>query len=91
MAPSVLHYAGPVAIGGTQQACARCGEILQPGPDVTVWPEGTPILVTHRTTGVDVFPFEGITPGQFPDCRPLVTGGMTAARAAPFIPKRIDG
>ena len=83
----LTHFAGPVEVGATQQCCGRCGEVLQPGPEIAVWPEGVPVVMSAHGRFV---PFEGVTPGQFPECRPEVLGGMTAERARPFIPKRVD-
>lgn len=80
-----MHFAGPVAVGADRQCCGRCGEVLQQVPDagfpdIAVWPEGVPVV---RSAGRWI-PFEGVTPGQFPECSPETAGGMTAARARPF-------
>ena len=70
---SVVHYAAPVK--GGQQCCARCGAVLQEGPAIGEWPAGIQVVASFAGSAGQVIPFEGVTPGQFPDCTPAVPGG----------------
>jgi hypothetical protein len=87
-----LHFAGPVDVGALRQCCGRCGMELQAGPNIAVWPEGVPVVMA---AGGRFASFEGVTPGMFTECGPALEPGtvpgwpVSAAQAAPFIPKRV--
>jgi hypothetical protein len=69
---NVIHRAARMSAGDERQLCSRCGCVLQEGPLVAEWPGGAPVLASFTASGSQVIVFEGITPGQFPECGPAV-------------------
>lgn len=65
---SVVHWAAPVQAGEARQLCAGCGAVLQEGEPLGEWPAGVPVVFSSTPAGSQCVPFEGITPGRFPEC-----------------------